>query len=140
MEYSGYKTWENIRYYGSLGKEALTDRIVGLDQEWDAEKFVKVSLSGLGVFGLVTGLVGSRLGRLILWITTPLLLLHAMGKWTPSQSTLRSAGFRSRREIDEEKYALKALRGDFKGLDSSSDGGDEGLSKLSSRALEAAKA
>lgn len=140
MEYSGYKTWENIRYYGSLGKGALTNRIAGLDQEWDAEKFVNVSLTGLGVFGLVTGLAGSRLGRLLLWIATPLLLMHALGKWSPSQSTLRSVGFRSRREIDEEKYALKALRGDFKGLESSTEGGEDDISKLSSRALEAAKA
>ena len=139
MENSGYKTWENIRYYGSLGKDALSDRIVSLDREWDAEKFVKASLSGLGMFGLVTGLVGSRLGRLLLWIATPLLLLHTLGKWSPSQDTVRSLGFRPRREIEEEKYALKAMRGDFKGLESPVEG-EENLSKLSSRALEAAKA
>ncbi len=140
MENSGYKTWENIRYYSSLGKDALTDRIAGFDREWDAEKFVNVSLSGLGIFGLVTGLVGSRLGRLILWIATPLLLLHALGKWQAPEGAVRSAGFRPRKEIDEEKYALKALRGDFKGLESAAGGDEDNLSKLSTRALEAAKA
>jgi hypothetical protein len=33
---------------------------------------------------------------------------------------LRRKGVRTRREIDEEKYALKALRGDFSKLESES--------------------
>jgi DnaJ-domain-containing protein 1 len=38
-------------------------------------------------------------------------------KWCPSLSALRRLGIRSRQEIDEEKYALRTLRGDFWGRD-----------------------
>ena len=38
-------------------------------------------------------------------------------KWCPSLSALHRLGIRSRQEIDEEKYALRTLRGDFWGRD-----------------------
>jgi hypothetical protein len=38
-------------------------------------------------------------------------------KWCPSLSALHRLGIRSRQKIDEEKYALRTLRGDFWGRD-----------------------
>jgi hypothetical protein len=43
------------------------------------------------------------------------LLQHAVQGWCPPLALLRRLGVRTRREIDAEKYALKALRGDFDG-------------------------
>ncbi len=37
--------------------------------------------------------------------------------WCPSIAVLRKLGFRARREIDDEQYALRTLRGDFRKLD-----------------------
>jgi hypothetical protein len=134
------KTWDNVRFYGSLGKEGLTERIGALEEEWDMEKFVTVTLAGMGIFGLVMGLIGSRVWRVLSWISMPLLFLYGQDKWRPSDGILKSLGLRSRKEIDEEKYALKALRGDFQKVDSASGAEGENLARNSSRALDAVKA
>lgn len=134
------KTWDNVRFYGSLGKEGLTERIHSLEEEWDMEKFITVGLSGIGVFGLVMGFFGSRVWRLFSWVSLPLLFLYGQDKWKPSNGALKSLGLRSRKEIDEEKYALKALRGDFQRVDSASGAEGENLARNSSRALDAVKA
>jgi len=44
------------------------------------------------------------------------LLLHAIQGWCPPVPVLRRLGIRTREEIDRERYALKALAGDFAGL------------------------
>jgi hypothetical protein len=49
-------------------------------------------------------------------IVLSLLLQHAVQGWCPPLAVLRRRGVRTRREIEEERYALKALRGDFSGL------------------------
>jgi hypothetical protein len=41
------------------------------------------------------------------------LLQHALQGWCPPVPFFRSRGVRTAREIDQERYALKALRGDF---------------------------
>ena len=41
------------------------------------------------------------------------LFQHAVQGWCPPVPLLRQLGIRTRGEIDREKYALKALRGDF---------------------------
>ncbi|MEO6095927.1 MAG: hypothetical protein ABIW76_09655 [Fibrobacteria bacterium] len=106
-------TRKNVLFYGSLGREALAERIQALEDEWDLEKTGAVLLSGAGVLGLVLGLIGSPRWRLLAWATVPLLFLHGRGKWKSAEGLLRPMGFRARREIQEEKYALKAMRGDY---------------------------
>lgn len=134
------RTGDNVRFYGSLGKEGLTERIRSLDEEWDAEKFVSLALSGAGLFGMIMGFAGSRLWRVLTWASLPLLFLAAQEKWRPSEGILKSLGLRSRKEIYEEKYALKALRGDFQNVDSASGAEGENLARNSARALDAVKA
>jgi hypothetical protein len=52
------------------------------------------------------------------WIILPaivgaFLAQHAIQGWCPPVLWFRKMGVRTRPEIDREKYALKALRGDF---------------------------
>jgi len=44
---------------------------------------------------------------------TAFLLQHAVQGWCPPLPVLRRLGFRTAREIEVERNALKALRGDF---------------------------
>jgi len=46
-------------------------------------------------------------------IVLPFLFQHAVQGWCPPVPVFRWLGVRTRQEIDEEKYALKVLRGDF---------------------------
>jgi hypothetical protein len=52
------------------------------------------------------------------WLILPTVVVgffmqHAIQGWCPPLPLLRKLGFRTRKEIDQEKYALKILRGDF---------------------------
>jgi hypothetical protein len=52
------------------------------------------------------------------WLALPalaggFLIQHALRGNCPPYRLLRRLGFRTRREIEQERYALKALRGDF---------------------------
>ena len=58
------------------------------------------------------------------------LLQHAVQGWCPPVPVFRRLGVRTQTEIDEERYALKALRGDF----------HHAAVQEAGRALEAARA
>ena len=63
------------------------------------------------------------------------LLQHAVQGWCPPLPVFRRYGVRTQTEIDDERYALKALRGDFRGLPA---GGEARDSAAAERALQAA--
>lgn len=133
------RTLDNIRFYGSLGREGIDERIRALEDEWDVERAVTVGLSGAGLAGLIVGLLGSRVWRLLAWIALPLLFLFGQGKWRPSNGILKSLGLRSRKEIQDEKYALKALRGDFRNVDPEPEEAGALKERNSARAMEAVR-
>lgn len=131
---------DNVRYHSSLGPDAISDRIRQLDAEWDMERSVTAALSGVGAFGLLMGLFGGRLLRLLTWVAVPLLLAFSLGKWAPSASALSRWGLRRRREIEEERYALKALRGDFRNVAPPSGAEADSLGQKASQVLDAVRA
>lgn len=64
---------------------------------------------------------------------SPLFLLqHALQGWCPPIEVFRMLGRRSRNELDAERTALKADRGDFDGLPSAP------LPQVAEQALQAA--
>ncbi|MCP3097596.1 hypothetical protein LZ198_01760 [Myxococcus sp. K15C18031901] len=84
-----------------------------LEKEWDLNRAVMVGASALGALGL---LLGSRDGgrwRALAGVACGLLVQHAVFGFGPLSGPLRALGIRTRREIDLEKFAIKALRGDF---------------------------
>lgn len=105
---------KNISHYAALGDTALAERIDELEREWDAERVLQIQTAALSL----TGLVLSSLTRNRRWLVMPALALpfaihHALQGWSPPFALLRMLGVRTRSEIDRERYALKALRGDF---------------------------
>jgi hypothetical protein len=101
-----------VRYAGA-SREELTRRIEALDREWDIERILETNAASFSLIGLLLSQVR---GRKWLWLSAGVagfLLQHALQGWCPPVSVFRRLGVRTRREIDREKYALKALRGDF---------------------------
>lgn len=131
---------DNVRYHSSLGPHAISDRIRQLDAEWDMEQSVTATLSCLGAFGLVMGLFGGRVLRLLTWVSIPFLLLFSLGKWAPSAAALSRWGLRRRREIEEERYALKALRGDFKDVAAPTGAETDSLGRKADQVMDAVRA
>jgi hypothetical protein len=130
----------NLRYYGTLGEAGLSERIKDLDQEFDGEAVIATALATAGVGGLLMGALGSRLWRGLVWASLPTLFVVSRKDWRAPESVLRFLGLRSRFDIQEEKYALKALRGDFKRVDIPLDAVGEALERSSTSALQAVKA
>jgi hypothetical protein len=54
-------------------------------------------------------------------LVTGFLLQHAVQGWCPPVKYFRRRGVRTAEEIAEERFALKALRGDFRNVDQASD-------------------
>jgi len=98
------------------GSHAITDRLGQLDREWSAGRMTKATIGLLIVVGLgLTGLAGPW------WLALPavgglFLLQYLFSRTSWLGATFQEMGFRSGAEIDQEKFALRALRGDFKHL------------------------
>ncbi len=94
--------------------ETIDARLRALDQEWDLERALQAGVAALVLGGaLLVRLRGTRWSGLSA-AAGGCLLRHALQGWCPPLSLLRRAGFRSRREIEHERTALKAMRGDFR--------------------------
>ena len=84
-----------------------------LDEEWDIERAIQANAATLAFAGLALGLGRDRRLLVIPIAVAAFLLQHALQGWCPPVPVLRRMGFRTATEIDEERMALKALRGDF---------------------------
>lgn len=96
-----------------LSPADVARRIDALDDEWDIERWLQVNASLIALGGVLLGLLVHRRFLAIPCVVLAFLFQHAVHGWCPPLPLLRRFGVRTRREIDAEKYALKALRGDF---------------------------
>ena len=116
MNVSADSTEHEISQRVGQGKVEIDRRIKELDIEWDVERTLEANAASLALLGLGLGAFVDRRFFLIPAIVTSFLLQHAIQGWCPPLPVLRRLGFRTAREIDIERYALKAIRGDFKDL------------------------
>lgn len=110
-----HETRVNVQVHASADDEDAIDRhLETLDQEWDVERLLMANASILALSGLALGAFVNRKWLAVPGAVLPFLLQHAVQGWCPPLPVLRRAfGVRTRKEIDREKFALKALRGDF---------------------------
>ena len=93
--------------------EEIDRRLGELDREWDVERTLEANASTLAFIGVALGAFLSPWWLVVPALVTAFLFQHAIQGWCPPLPILRRLGFRTMREIDVERYALKALRGDF---------------------------
>ncbi len=120
------RTEENVARYAAAGPEAIDRRLAELDREWDIERTLEANAATVALVGLGLGTFVDRRFYLLPAAVAGFLLQHAVQGWCPPMPVFRRLGVRTASEIDEERYALKALRGDFRGV-SGGDGHDTGL-------------
>ena len=102
-----------VQQYEDAGKEAITLRIAELDHEWGMERVLETNAAIFAFTGLMLGILHSAYWLILPLVVLPFLFQHAVQGWCPPVPLFRRFGFRTRQEIDREKYALKVLRGDF---------------------------
>ncbi len=106
----------SIRFYATQPEQAISARIDELEREWDIERVLETNASALALTGAIFGLFSSRKWFLLTCGVMGFLMQHAIQGWCPPVPAFRRMGYRTRGEIDREKFALKALRGDFNNL------------------------
>ncbi|MBC5994372.1 hypothetical protein [Pontibacter cellulosilyticus] len=107
------QTLENIERYGYDGPDTIDQRLKELEKEWDIERVLEVNASTLALSGIILGATKDKRWFILPGIVTSFLLQHGLQGWCPPLPILRKLGFRTRKEIEEERVSLKALRGDF---------------------------
>ena len=112
---------ENVRRYAGASIGEIDKRIKELEAEWDMERALETAASVNVGFGVAMGMFVNR--RWFAWsgIVAAFLLQHALQGWCPPVPVLRRLGIRTAAEIDEEKTALRILRGDFHETDDPED-------------------
>ena len=103
---------ESIRWH-SVHPERIGSRLQELDEEWDIERTLEANASTLAFTGVTLAATIDKRFLLIPAIVTAFLFQHAVQGWCPPLPVLRRLGFRTAREINTERTALKAIRGDF---------------------------
>lgn len=106
-------TQVHIDFYRYQTDETITQRLEELDGEWDIERTLQTNFAVLSSVGAtLTARVHNRWAWLALGVPV-FMVQHALQGWCPPLAVLRRLGVRTAREINEERFALKALRGDF---------------------------
>ena len=103
----------SVRTRAEAGPRSVERRLRELDREWDIERAIEANASSLALSGTLLGLFVHRGFFALPVAVCAFLLQHAIQGWCPPVPVLRRLGFRTVREIEEERTALKALRGDF---------------------------
>lgn len=104
-----------VRALAAAERPELARYLGKLEREWDLNRVLLVATSALALGAALVHRTG-RGGKALstgLAVGAAAVLQQGVVGYGPLTSLLRSVGVRTRGEIDLEKFALKALRGDF---------------------------
>lgn len=124
---------QNVSRCASEGRQAIDQRLTELEQEWDVERILQANFATVVLASTALSLGIDRRWTLLPAVAAGFMLQHVLQGWCPPLIVLRRMGVRTASEIDREKYALKALRGDFEPLNKRASSSD----KQAARALRA---
>jgi hypothetical protein len=114
------QTEYNVDLFRSASPQMITRRLAELDEEWDIERWVETMAPSLTLVGLFGGVFVNRKWLILSGVVQAFFLQHAIQGWCPPIPVLRRLGVRTLDEINQERYALKLLRGDFQEVTESS--------------------
>ncbi len=97
-------------------KAEIDERLRALEHEWDIERLLQTNASLVVLVGMALALTVNRRFLLLPAAVFGFFAQHALQGWCPPIPVFRRLGVRTQHEIERERYALKALRGDFDAL------------------------
>jgi hypothetical protein len=109
------QTQQCLERYATAERDAIGRHIEELDREWDVERYLQMNAGLVSLSGVLLGALVDRRFLAVPAAVFGFFFQHATQGWCPPLPVFRRMGVRTRREINKEKYALKALRGDFDG-------------------------
>lgn len=93
--------------------DSASRRLEALDGEWDVDRTIEAEAATMGLIGLALGaFVRPAFLALPATVGAAVFLFGTRGLY-PLLPIFRRLGIRTAREIERERYAAKALRGDF---------------------------
>ncbi|MCA9453195.1 MAG: DUF2892 domain-containing protein [Nitrospiraceae bacterium] len=108
------RTKNNVLLYASAGPSAIDRRLRDLEVEWDIERVLEANAASFSLMGLALGAFVDRRWFIFPAAIAGFLLQHAIQGWCPPVPLFRRMGIRTAHEIQQERHALKALRGDYR--------------------------
>lgn len=130
--------WRKIEaslLYYARHPEQVEARLRELDREWDIERVLEANAATLTAVGAALALLAHRGFALVPTVVGAFLLQHAVQGWCPPVEVFRRLHVRTTQEIEAERYALKALRGDFGEVPSGMAGVDAALQAVGRTAI-----
>lgn len=109
-----------VRHYAAH-PDSIPRRLRELRDEWDIERAIEANASVLAFTGVILGATRDSRWFALPALVTAFLFQHAVQGWCPPVPVLRRMGFRTAHEIEQERTALKALRGDFNAVATAQD-------------------
>ena len=103
-------TRRRLAFYEQADRTAINRRLAALDEEWDIERVLEANAASAGLVGVLLGTTVDRRWFYLPGIVGGFLLQHAIQGWCPPLPIFRRLGFRTQREIHEERAALLAMR------------------------------
>ena len=97
-----------VKSLGEGTPDAIRQRLSALEKEWDVDQIIEGKTAAMVNLGLAIS-TKNRRGYWLAGMGFASLLSHSLWGWSPALPVLRRLGFRSRREIDREKFALLSL-------------------------------
>jgi len=107
---------QRLACLADAGPQAISDRLDQLEREWSAGRMTKATLGVLIVAGLALTAVSNPWWLILPAIGAFFLLQYLFTRTSWLGSMFHEMGYRSGGEIEQEKLALRALRGDFRHL------------------------
>jgi len=108
------ETKANLARFKDLDSGAIRERLKELDKKWDIERTLMFNAATISLTGAMLAIFVNRKWAIMPAVVTSFLIQHTLQGWCPPLPLFRAMGIKSRQELDREKYALKALCGDFK--------------------------
>lgn len=109
-------TVANLELHAHASSADIAARLERLDGEWDTDRVLETEAATMGLLGLALGTLLRPQLLVLPGVVAACVLFHAITGRYPLMPLFRRIGIRTAREIARERYALKALRGDFAGI------------------------
>jgi len=107
---------QRVAGLADAGPQAIETRLLELDREWTAGRATKATIGVLLVIGFGLTILLNPWWLILPAVGGVFLLQYLFTRSSWMGKTFQELGFRSGFDVEQEKMALKVIRGDFKNL------------------------